>query len=102
MNLVHVNNKSSLPKYRQIVKSVEEALLSGQLKKGDKLPSLNKIKTQHSVSRDTVLMAFNELKNRGIINSIVGKGYYISSKDVKVSQKVLPLFDELWSIKYLN
>ncbi|GGE18491.1 GntR family transcriptional regulator [Psychroflexus salis] len=99
MNLIHVNQKSNLPKYRQIIKSLEYALLNGHLKKGDKLPSLNKIKTQHSVSRDTVLMAFNELKNRGIINSIVGKGYFVSSEDVAITQKVFVLFDELNAFK---
>lgn len=52
---LRLNAQSSLPKYRQIIKSVEDALLDGKLKKGDKLPSLNTIKTTHKVSRDTVL-----------------------------------------------
>jgi hypothetical protein len=40
-------------------------------------------------------MAFNELKNRGIIHSVVGKGYYVMSEDVSISQKIFLLFDEL-------
>ena len=99
MNFLKVDNNISVPKYKQIVDSIENAIENGKLKKGDKLPSLNAIKDIHSVSRDTVLMAFNELKNRGIIHSIVGKGYYILSEDVKVSQKVLLLFDELNGFK---
>lgn len=99
MSLVNVNNKSSVPKYRQIISSIEEAITAGNLKKGDKLPSLNSIKNKHSVSRDTVLTAFNELKNRGIINSIVGKGYYITSEDIAISQKIFVLFDELNAFK---
>lgn len=99
MSLVNVNDKSSVPKYRQIISSIEEAITAGELKKGDKLPSLNSIKNKHSVSRDTVLTAFNELKNRGIITSIVGKGYYLTSEDVAVSQKVFVLFDELNAFK---
>ena len=99
MNFLKVDNSIGIPKYKQIVDSIENAIVNGELKKGDKLPSLNAIKDIHSVSRDTVLMAFNELKNRGIIHSIVGKGYYISSEDVKVSQKVLLLFDELNGFK---
>lgn len=99
MSLVQVDKKSSIPKYKQIVASVEEAILDGSLKKGDRLPSLNSIKNKHSVSRDTVLVAFNELKSRGIIASIVGKGYYLTSEDVAISQKVFVLFDELNSFK---
>ena len=57
------------------------------------------IKDKHSLSRDTVLMAFNDLKNRGIIHSVVGKGYYVSTEDVLVKRKVFLLFDELNSFK---
>ena len=88
-----------MPKYKQIVTSIEEAIVAGVLKKGDQLPSLNKIKNQYSLSRDTVLAAFNELKNRGIIHSVVGKGYYVSTENIRVEQKVFLLFDELNSFK---
>lgn len=91
--------KSKKPKYKQIVAFIEEAISIGDLKKDDKLPSLNEIKNKYGLSRDTVLTAFNELKNRGIIKSIVGKGYYVFSEDTKTSQKVFLLFDELNSFK---
>jgi DNA-binding transcriptional regulator YhcF (GntR family) len=99
MKIVTVKDKSGIPKYKQIVASIEDAIIKGVLKKGDKLPSLNSIKNQHSLSRDTVVAAFNELKMRGIVQSIVGKGYYVSSEDIKVNQKIFLLFDELNSFK---
>lgn len=99
MSIVRISSKSTKPKYKQIVVSIEEAIESGRLKKGDQLPSLNAIKQRHSVSRDTVLMAFNELKTRGIIESAVGKGYFVLSEAVSVKQKVFLLFDELNGFK---
>jgi len=99
MGIVTVKEKSGTPKYKQIVASIEDAIIKGALKKGDKLPSLNSIKNQHSLSRDTVLNAFNELKTRGIVRSIVGKGYYVTSEDVDINQKIFLLFDELNSFK---
>ena len=99
MNIVLVKKESSTPKYKQIIASIESAIVSGVLKKGDKLPSLNIVKDEYSLSRDTVLMAFNELKTRGIVQSIVGKGYYVLSEDIDVDQKVFLLFDELNSFK---
>ena len=99
MSIVSIKDKSSTPKYKQIIASIEEAIISGALKKGDKLPSLNSIKNQHVLSRDTVLYAFSELKARGIIQSIVGKGYYVMSEDIDVSKKIFLLFDELNSFK---
>lgn len=99
MEIVSLQKDSGTPKYKQIVASIEGAIVDGILKKGDKLPSLNAVKNQHSLSRDTVLTAFNELKNRGIIHSVVGKGYYVSTEDVVVEQKIFLLFDELNSFK---
>ena len=99
MPLVSIKEKSGVPKYKQLVAAIEDGILGGTLKKGDQLPSLNSIKNTHEVSRDTVLTAFKELKNRGIIESIAGKGYYISSEDIIVTQKVFLLFDELNSFK---
>jgi hypothetical protein len=44
-------------------------------------------------------MAFNELKNRGIVESVVGKGYYVKSEHINVTQKIFLLFDELNAFK---
>ncbi|WP_299012090.1 GntR family transcriptional regulator [uncultured Polaribacter sp.] len=99
MGIVSLKKNIGVPKYKQIVTSIETAITNGTLKKGNQLPSLNEIKDTHKVSRDTVLTAFNELKNRGIIYSVVGKGYYVSSIDIEVEKKIFLLFDELNSFK---
>ncbi len=99
MGLISVKENLGIPKYRQIVASIEKALVDGTLKKGDQLPSINGIRNKFSLSRDTVLKAFNELKVRGIIQSIAGKGYYIKSENIAVAQKIFLLFDELNSFK---
>jgi len=97
--MISIKQKIGKPKYRQIITSIEDAIISGSLKKGDQLPSINNIRDAHKLSRDTVLMAFNELKTRGIIHSIVGKGYYVLNEDIDVTQKIFLLFDEFNSFK---
>lgn len=99
MSMIRVKKKIGTPKYKQIIASIEDAIISGALKKGEQLPSLNSIRDTHKLSRDTVLMAFNELKTRGIIQSVVGKGYYLINDNIEISQKVFLLFDELNSFK---
>ena len=99
MNMIRVKKQVGTPKYKQIIASIEDAIVSGALKKGEQLPSINSIRDTHKLSRDTVLMAFNELKTRGIIQSVVGKGYYLINDTIEVSQKVFLLFDELNSFK---
>ena len=95
MNLISINENSEIPLYKQIILSIENALLEGRIKKGDKLPSINSIRNRFSISRDTVLLSYNELKVRGIVVSISGKGYYVKSENVNIKQKIFLLFDEL-------
>ena len=97
--MIKIKKIIGTPKYKQIINSIEELIVSGTLKKGDVIPSINKIKNDNKLSRDTVLTAYNELKNRGVIQSIVGKGYYVASENITITQKVFLLFDELNSFK---
>ena len=95
MKNIQIDDSLGIPKYRQIINSIYTAISVGDLKMGDKIPSLNQICTEFELSRDTVMVAFNELKAKGIINSIPGKGYYINSVEINLDQKIFVLFDEL-------
>ena len=95
MKFINIQNNLGIPKYKQIIYSIEKTIVKGLLKKDDKLPSINKVCLEFSISRDTVLLAYEELKKRGIIYSILGKGYYIKTIEVKVKKRIFLLFDEL-------
>jgi len=97
--IISFNQNSSVPKYRQIINSVYEAIDRKVLLQGDKIPSINQVCAEFNLSRDTVMMAFNELKARGIVMSQPGKGYYISSTDTSQEEKIFVFFDELNSFK---
>ncbi|MCO6147969.1 GntR family transcriptional regulator [Flavobacterium sp. NRK1] len=99
MKIITIDNKLSLPKYKQIILSIETGIAEKRLKKGDKLPSVNKVALEFSLSRDTVLMAYDELKKRGIIYARLGKGYYIKSEEFSFEQRIFLLFDEFNSFK---
>lgn len=97
--IIKINTKSSHPKYRQIIESVCNAIENGRLKKGDKIPSINQICTEYGLSRDTVMLAFNNLKSKGILISQPGKGYYVSATETDREEKIFILFDELNAFK---
>ncbi|MDD2986986.1 GntR family transcriptional regulator [Flavobacterium sp.] len=99
MKLFSLETKSAVPKYKQLVQSVEVAILEKRIKKGDRLPSLNKVCLEFGISRDTVLLAYEELKKRGIVYAILGKGYYIKSVEFSFDHRFFVLFDELNSFK---
>jgi DNA-binding transcriptional regulator YhcF (GntR family) len=99
MKIISIQNNLGVPKYRQIIYSIEKAIEEENLTKGDRLPSVNKVCLAFSLSRDTVLQAYDELKKRGIIFAIPGKGYYIKSVEINIKQRIFMLFDELNSFK---
>ena len=99
MSFIKINNELEVPKYKQIINSVLQAIQTGELKRGDKMPSLNQIKTQFGLSRDTVLSAFKELMDKKIISSTPGKGYYILTTNINQKEKVFLMFDELNAFK---
>ncbi len=96
---IFIDSKSSKPKYQQIISSVCNAIEKKSLKKGDKVPSINQICSDFSLSRDTVMYAFNELKARGILMAQPGKGYYIASTETQREERIFVLFDELNAFK---
>lgn len=97
--LINIDKSRGEAQYRQIINSVVQAIRLGKLRQQEKLPSVNDIAGTFNLSRDTVLMAYNELKARGIIQSVPGKGYYVDTTRVEHDQKILLLFDEFNAFK---
>ncbi len=87
------------PKYQQIVEDVIGKIEQKILKRGDQLPTINDITSSLGVARMTVIRAYEELRERGIMASQHGKGYYIISTDVQTTMHVFVLFDAMNSYK---
>lgn len=68
-------NKS---KVRQLADAIRTAISNGEFKEGDALPSINKISSEYNLARDTVYKSFQDLKEKGIIESAPTKGYFVS------------------------
>lgn len=64
---IQFEDNLSVPKYRQIIDAIQQKIKAGELKKGDKIPSLNMFCRQYGLSQDTVLMAYNELKAKELL-----------------------------------
>ena len=88
-----VNDKSSLPKYRQIVQSITDSIERGTLKKGQQLPSINKMAAINGTAKETIAKAYAELREKGTILAMHGKGFYIANTKIKVKLNIFVLFD---------
>lgn len=83
-------------KVKQLADLISQEISMGKYKSDCALPSINKLSSDYKVSRDTVFKAFIDLKDRGIIDSTPGKGYYVTNK----LRNVLLLLDEYSPFKY--
>jgi DNA-binding transcriptional regulator YhcF (GntR family) len=97
--MIHVDSRT--PKYLQVVNLILEDIEKGELMVGDRIPSINETSFDLLLSRDTVEKAYNELRDRGIITSVRGKGFYVASTNMASKSKVLLLFNKLSSYKKL-
>ena len=79
-----VDVMSRVPVYEQIIKQVEEQVLTGILKEGDKLPSVRSLSVKLSINPNTIQKAYTELDRRQLIITVPGKGSSISEKAIEV------------------
>lgn len=68
---------SGIPAYRQIINHVSVALATGQLKRGDRLPTIRVLHAQLGLNPNTVAKAYRELELKGVIVSQRGTGCFI-------------------------
>lgn len=79
-------------RYKIIVHTVEQDILDGKYKIGDRLPSINLWRIRTGLSRSSIILAFRELKARGIIESDQSVGYFVSSTRVEIVHRILLIF----------
>jgi len=88
-------------KYQQIQMEMEAQIAAGVFSSGEKLPSENVLCKQYATSRITVRRALEELKEKGLIYSVHGSGYFVRDPSTAVVPRkvllVLPYYPEIFS-----
>lgn len=75
---ISISEVSSLSLYEQIMNQIKEAILSKEIKIGEPLPSIRSLAKDLQISVITTKRAYDELEAEGLIESIAGKGFYVS------------------------
>jgi GntR family transcriptional regulator len=68
------------PIYRQIIRQIEYAVLSGRMRPGDRLPTIRSLAVALKINPNTIARAYGELEIRGVLVTQVGSGTFISDK----------------------
>lgn len=78
---IYIIPDSALPLYEQITNQIKEQVLQGKLEQGSLLPSIRMMAKELKVSIITVKRAYEDLESEGFIETVPGKGTYVSMKN---------------------
>ncbi len=74
----HLDSRSGVSPYLQIVQQVRQALRVGMLQKGDQLPTVKEVVGQLAINPNTVLKAYRELEHEGLASARPGVGTFVT------------------------
>ena len=80
---INISNTSTIPLYEQIQTQIKSQILNGSLQAGDGLPSIRNLAKELKVSIITTKRAYEELEKDGFIETVVGKGTFVSNQNTE-------------------
>lgn len=94
---VIISSNSDLPIYLQIVNQIKDDILSGKIKENEMLPSMRALAKELGISFITTKRSYEELEKQGLINTIPGKGCFVSAfnKEIVFEAKMREIEERL-------
>lgn len=80
---INISNTSTIPLYEQIQTQIKSQILNGSLQAGDGLPSIRNLAKELKVSIITTKRAYEELEKDGFIETVIGKGTFVSNQNTE-------------------
>jgi len=74
----HLDARSGLSPYLQLIQQVRQALRLGLLSKGDQLPTVKDVVARLAINPNTVLKAYRELEYEGLVAARAGVGTFVT------------------------
>lgn len=99
MKFIEINTDWITPIYEQIKDCLLQAMEQGMLIKGDRVPSIHSICREFGISPGTVIKAYDDLCRAGLLSSVRGKGYFVSSTRITKQLNIFVLFDRINAYK---
>lgn len=94
MNII-ISNSSQEPIYEQIVKQIKNNIIKGELEEGEALPSIRGLAQELQISVITTKRSYEELEREGFIETVPGKGSFVSSQNKElIKEKKLKMMEE--------
>lgn len=68
---------ASKPIYRQIAEQLFKKMIRGEIKPGEKLPSVRELAVQTQVNPNTIQRTYNEMERMGVVETRRGQGTFV-------------------------
>ncbi|MFC4530570.1 GntR family transcriptional regulator [Sphaerisporangium dianthi] len=75
----HLDVRSGVAPYLQLVQQVRHALRLGMLREGDQLPTVKEVVAHLAINANTVLKAYRELEHEGLVAARPGVGTFVTA-----------------------
>lgn len=84
-----INNSSMQPIYEQIVAQFKAAIMKGELREEEMLPSVRSLAKELKVSALTVKKSYDALEEEGFVITVHGKGSFVAcaSQELMMEEK---------------
>lgn len=90
-----------MPVYLQIIEMIKADIVTGDLKSGEKLPSVREMSEKLMVNPNTMQRVFMELEREGIVYSQRGKGTFVSEKSELIDSLRITQAEK-YTLRYLE
>ncbi len=74
----HLDSRSGVSPYLQIVQQVRHGLRLGMLESGEQLPTVKDVVARLAINPNTVLKAYRELEHAGLVTARQGVGTFVT------------------------
>ena len=74
----HLDSRSGVAPYMQLIHQVRHALRLDLLRQGDQLPTVKDVATGLAINPNTVLKAYRELEYQGLVAARPGRGTFVT------------------------
>ena len=96
--MIQLNYRDTRPFYQQIKDNVRQLVVSGALKKDEKLPSVRELAASLAINPNTIQRAYRELESEGYIYTLSGKGTFVAEVDHSNQFRQQELLPKLYKI----
>ena len=82
-----IRNNTAAPIYQQIYQQIKEQIINGTLEEDTMLPSIRSLAKELRISIITTKRAYEELEKDGFIESVQGKGSFVTGKNKELMKE---------------